>query len=158
MKELEEQLDLLESKIPEYELLNTSISTSNIGWHIEHSLLVISGIIETTANSNPKDYQWAFNWRQILVFIQGKIPRGKARAPKAVQPQINYTIESLTEHVTSTRAKLEKLKQLDKDKYFKHPGLGNLNLKQTIKFLEIHTNHHLKIINEIDVSEEEDKR
>jgi hypothetical protein len=153
MKELERQLDLLESKISEYELLNTSISASNIGWHIEHSLLVISGIIETTANSNPEDYKFTFNWRQIIVFVQRKIPRGKSKAPKVVLPQNNYSIESLTQNVSSTRAKLEKLKQLEKGKYFKHPGLGNLNLKQTVKFLEIHTNHHLKIINEINVSE-----
>jgi len=154
VQELEQFLSELQANIPNWELTNTAVSKSNIGWHIEHSLLVLSGIIETTSNSNPKDYHREFNWRRILVFAQNKIPRGKAKAPKIVHPQNNYSIASLEDHIASTKTKLEKLSQLSQDKYFKHPGLGNLNLKQTIKFLGIHTRHHLKIIEDIVKSEE----
>jgi hypothetical protein len=35
------------------------------------------------------------------------------------------------------------------EQYFHHPFFGHLKLNKTIKFLEIHTNHHLQIIHEI---------
>jgi hypothetical protein len=38
---------------------------------------------------------------------------------------------------------------MSSDKYFEHPYFGKLRLNKTIKFLEIHTNHHLEIINDI---------
>jgi len=41
------------------------------------------------------------------------------------------------------------LKTLPKDRYFEHPFFGKLKLKQTINFLEIHTMHHLDIIEDI---------
>ena len=41
------------------------------------------------------------------------------------------------------------MKELHANSNFKHPYFGVLNLKMTKRFLEIHTNHHLKIIKEI---------
>jgi hypothetical protein len=44
---------------------------------------------------------------------------------------------------------MEALEKAEKNQFFPHPFLGNLNKKQTIHFLSIHTLHHLKIINDI---------
>jgi hypothetical protein len=56
---------------------------------------------------------------------------------------------SLLSHIVVTRNKMEELKTASKDKYFEHPFLGKLKLKQTINFLGIHTKHHLEIIEDI---------
>ena len=147
--ELNQLLDQLATAIPQFEKTNLAISDTNIGWHIEHALMVVSGIIDTTAKSDPSNYRWSFNFKRWLVMGRKKIPRGKAKAPKSVQPKNDYTLESLQEKLLKTRSKISELQLLSKDHYFEHPGLGNMKLQQTIRFLEIHTRHHLEIIQEI---------
>ncbi len=151
---LTSRLSQLEFAIPKFEKFDSSISNSNIGWHIEHSLLVFNGIIETLSKSNPKDYTWKLNFKRIVVFAKRKIPRGIAKAPKVVIPKENYSIESLLQHIEKTKIKLEELRKLNPKQFFNHPGFGNLRLKKTIQFLEIHTQHHLEIIADIERGEE----
>ena len=43
MKNLETLLNQFESRIPLFAKENSEISKSNVGWHIEHSLLTIMG-------------------------------------------------------------------------------------------------------------------
>jgi hypothetical protein len=139
----------LESTVPQFEKLNQEISKSNVGWHIEHSLLTLNAIIDFLPNSNPKEYKWKFNFIRIVILTIKKIPRGKGKAPKVVQPKENYTLESLNNHLSVTKEKIKELKLMSSDRFFIHPYFGKIKLKQTINFLEIHTKHHLDIINDI---------
>ena len=41
------------------------------------------------------------------------------------------------------------IKKAHHNAYFRHLIFGNLNKKRTIRFLQIHTAHHLKIIQDI---------
>jgi hypothetical protein len=143
MKNLEILLNQLESRIPLFAKENLAISKSNVGWHMEHSLLVINGITKALLKSDPKDFI------KILILKRGKIPRGKVKAPEVVVP--NKTIEEaiLLTHITQTRNSLLELESISNNHYFEHPFLGKLKKKDTIRFLEIHTNHHLKIIEDI---------
>ncbi|WP_264564585.1 DUF1569 domain-containing protein [Flavobacterium sp. N3904] len=149
MNELEEQLIDLESKIENQEIINPLVSKSSVGWHIEHSLLVMNLVIESIQKSNPENYKKTFNFNRILVFTLNKIPRGRVRAPKAVQPKDDLKTDSLKIHLEKAKSNLDKLSTLPANSYFEHPFMGNLNLKQTIKFVKIHTHHHNKIINAI---------
>ena len=65
-----------------------------------------------------------------------------------VTPKI-YDEKTLVEHLELTKSKIQELEIIDSKKYFNHPVFGHLKLSKTIKFFEIHTNHHLKIINDI---------
>ena len=138
----------LESKIPNQEDYNADISKSNVGWHIEHILLTIKMIIEAVEKSNPANYTWSFKLSRIVVFTMNKIPRGRAKAPKVVVPK-TYDEQTLLEHLKIVTLKIQGLENMSSDKYFDHPYFGNLRLNKTIKFLEIHTKHHLEIINDI---------
>jgi hypothetical protein len=77
------------------------------------------------------------------------IPRGKAQAPKVVIPSEEITVDSLKESLKNTYQAIAYLKDCQENQYFMHPFFGQLNKKQTIQFLAIHTQHHLKIVRDI---------
>jgi hypothetical protein len=150
MKKLEALIRQLECKILAQASTNTNVSAASVGWHIEHSLLVINGIINTLQKSDPTQYQWKLNFSRLVVMsVLNKIPRGRGKAPEAVKPKGDFSPESLKNHVESTIKRLSELSSLDPNSHFKHPYFGQLNLKPAIQFIEIHTQHHLNIVDDI---------
>jgi hypothetical protein len=149
MNNLTSLLNQLESHIVDFEKTNVAISQSSIGWHIDHSLMVINGIIDQLKKSNPEQYKWQFNWNRIFIQSINKIPRGKAKAPKVVQPLEPATAALLISKLEIAKNSLVDLETLNANFYFTHPYFGDLNLKKTLWFLNLHTNHHLKIIKDI---------
>jgi hypothetical protein len=149
MKNLDAILPELANYIADYNQSNHAISEASVGWHIEHSLLVIKQITATVAQSEPKLYKSKFNVKRFVVFLTKTIPRGKAKAPKVVIPSEEITVDLLQESLKNTYQAITYLKDCEANQYFMHPFFGQLNKKQTIKFLEIHTEHHLKIIRDI---------
>ena len=149
MRKLEQLISELESNILHHELTVPHISTGSVGWHIEHSLLVLNTVIGALSKSDPSNYKRRFDIRRTAVMLVGKIPRGKIRAPKAVQPTTEFNMDSLRQHVHRTREHLKTLEQLTTGHYFTHPFLGDFKLGPAIKFITIHTKHHNQIIQDI---------
>lgn len=149
MNKLESLLTDLEKAIPHTLKLKNEVSASNVGWHLEHSLLTLDKITASMENSNPSDYKQKFSLVRLIVFTLKKIPRGKAKSPTSVQPSIQYSSESLINHLAQTRQSIQVLQSMPKDKFFDHPVFNHLQVKQAIRFLEIHTKHHLDIIHDI---------
>ena len=149
MKELNDLLQQIENAIPHWEKLNTNISQATVGWQLDHSLLVINGVIEQMKISKPENYQWKFKWIRLVIQTTNKIPRGKVRAPKTVKPLDVANAEDLKAKLEQARKGIAELENLPPNSYFAHPFFGDLNLKTTIWFLKLHTNHHLKIVNDI---------
>ena len=149
MKKLIALIEELETKIPHSEKINKIISAGSVDWHIHHCLLVGLQIIQAVEKSDPETYSWKFNMRKTSVYTLNKIPRGRAKAPESVLPneQMSAGEMKLTFELLKTR--LQVLKTLHPDNYFKHPFFGNLNVKATIKMLKLHTKHHIGIINDI---------
>ena len=138
----------LEQAIPTQHLQAPSVSKVQLGWHIEHSLLTINRIIGALEKSDPDAYKRKFNIGRLIMFKAKFFPRGRAQSPKAVIPK-EFDEVTLMTHVVSTRERLPGLEQLEENKYFYHPYLGNLNVEDAKRFLLIHTEHHLKIIRDI---------
>jgi len=149
MKNLDANVPELATYIPNYNQSNTSISEAAVGWHIEHCLLVIKQITSTVAQSDPSLFKSKFNFARFSYFLIKNFPRGKAKAPKVVIPTNEITLESLQASLNNTYQAITYLKDCEELQYFMHPFFGQLNKKQTIKFLAIHTEHHLKIIRDI---------
>ena len=149
MEKLLRLLAEMEEAVPLAEKKSVIVSQSTIGWHIEHSLLVISAIIDTLKKSEPGSYKWKFSISWLLVYSMASIPRGRGKAPASVLPAGQGGIEKLQVQMKSVKEKYNDLDALPKNAYFKHPYFGHLNLRPTRKFLVIHTEHHLKIIREI---------
>ncbi len=149
MDKLLKLLNELESKIPNSERLNLSVSKSSVGWHIEHTLITTIEIIKALKNSMPQDYKWKFNPARVFVYAINKIPRGKGRAPQSVLPKGLIVTDNLSKNIQVAKMKVKELSDLHSNNYFEHPYFGKLNLKPSIKFLKLHTRHHIKIINDI---------
>jgi hypothetical protein len=149
MEKLSALFDELATKIEYHEKINPIVSSASVGWHIAHATLAGKQIIEQLEKSEPANYKWKFNKARFFVFLMNKIPRGKAKAPKSVQIDEGFTKESLNNYIAIIQQKIKVLNEMDNKKNFIHPFFGMLNLKETIKTLEIHTNHHIKIIYDI---------
>jgi hypothetical protein len=148
MQKLTNLVDELASYIPQLEARNENVSASTVGWQIEHSLLVISSVIEGVKRSDPAQFKWSFRPFKYLIFWTGKIPRGKSKAPKFVVPD-TFTAESLQLHIDKCHIKITELESLSAGHYFSHPYFGDTKKKDVIPFLIMHTEHHAKIIREI---------
>ena len=149
MEQLNTLINELENNCIYLDKRNVRVSSASVGWHLEHNLKVITQIINALEKSNPVDYKWKFNLTRTLILFVNKIPRGRGRAPKIVQPEGEITSESLKNHFDKTRHMIKKLDTLQANSFFKHPYFGDLNLETTKHFLILHTNHHLKIIKDI---------
>lgn len=148
MRNLKPSLDKLYGFLPQANRLNASVSSVNVGWHIEHSLLVITKIIESVVNSDPDKYEWKLDLKRSFVFLFGKFPRGKAKAPEIVIPKQNEQPNYDT-LFANTKAAIKNLESAKTNQYFTHPIFGKLNKHHTFVMLDIHTKHHLKIIEDI---------
>lgn len=149
MDKLNELIQELENNISALENKTDVVSKATVGWHIEHSLKVLSQIIGAVEQSTPENYKRKFNLNRLIFLGLNFIPRGKAKAPKSVLPEGEITIASLKTHVEQVKELINKIDLLKPNNHFKHPYFGDLNLQQTKKFIVLHTNHHLKIIKDI---------
>lgn len=149
MNTIQKQLQQIQATIPHLTITNNTISKASVGWHLEHILTTINVIIQAVKKSDASTYKKTFSFPRLMVLTFKKIPRGKAKAPSSVLPQNDITTNSLTNHVALTQQKLAELNNLQLNNYFNHPYFGHINLKPTIKFLAIHTQHHLNIVNDI---------
>ena len=149
MAVLYQQLAEMQDLVKHKEIINPQISKASVGWHLSHNLKVFNNVLDALQNSSPADYKISFNLKKTLVFLTGRIPRGKAKSPKVVLPPEIITEKDLYEQIKRGEAKLQNFDRLDKNVNFRHPYFNRLNKKETKKFLKIHTEHHLKIIRDI---------
>ncbi len=149
MQQLNLLINQLENKIDFYDSEKLSVSQSTIGWQIDHSLKVFNGIISLLKKSEPDNYKWKFNFPRAVVLTFKNIPRGRANAPKNVRTYDEISKQDLINQLEIAKKLIQDLNELNKNSNFIHPYFGILNLKQAINFIEIHTNHHLKIMNDI---------
>ncbi|MFN0083183.1 MAG: hypothetical protein ACKVOM_11765 [Ferruginibacter sp.] len=149
MQKLSAYIEALAEKIEHAEKINPAVSSSSVGWHVQHSLMVITAISDQLKKSDSFEYKYRFNKWRTLVFLMNKIPRGKGKSPSFVNPLQVSSVVDLLAMVESSKMMIKELKTFPKHSYFTHPYFGKLHLNSSIQFLNIHTNHHLKIIKDI---------
>ena len=149
MQKLNTLVENLDKNIAFKDAINTQVSQVAVSWQIDHCLKVIITVCESLNSSNTKDYRWKFNHIRTLMFFKGSIPRGKVKAPKAVQSFSDISLEDLNLQLILAKKLVAQISELPSESNFKHPIFGVLNVKQAVKFLNLHTHHHVKIINDI---------
>lgn len=139
----------LESYITLKNRRNDAVSKSDVAWQIDHSLKVINLVCDTLLKSNPKEHKSKLNKWRLLFFTLGGFPRGKVKAPKFVRPPEIISTEDLNNQIQLAYKNIESVRLANKHAHFKHFIFGMLHKKRTVRFLKLHTNHHLKIIRDI---------
>jgi hypothetical protein len=139
----------IENAIPFYGQHQKSVSAKNVAWHLDHSLKVINSVCDALKTSNPEDYKSTFSFIKFYIFLRGSIPRGKATAPKSVVSNDEILKSAIELQLIEAKINLQVIKNLAANSHFQHPYFGKLSLKKSQRFLAIHTNHHLAIVNDI---------
>jgi len=148
-KFLKKELRKLESYIPQMDRLNLSVSKATVAWHLDHMLKTILNICKGLSTSDPKAYKWSFSASRMFCHTFNHIPRGRAQSPKYVLPPEIIRTENIFTQLTEAKVQLRSLKDLDPNSNINHPFFKQLNLKQSKRFIQVHTNHHLKIVRDI---------
>lgn len=146
---LQKEFRYIEEHLADMNKEDLDVSKATVGWHLDHSLKVINTVFEVLKNSNPQEYIKKFNVLRAGTFALGYFPRGKASSPKRVLPPEIIVREDVEKQIAIAVSNLNTIDELRDNQYFVHPLFKQLNKKQTIRFLKLHTNHHLKIVKEI---------
>jgi len=142
LNEVASYIDLRDTK-------SLEVSEASVAWHMDHIYLMVNQLHKALKYSDESNYKAESNKIRDYVFTSNTLPRGKVTAPESVRPAENVAINTLQMHYDEALATVEKLPMLAEKKHFNHPILGTMNRDETIKFLMIHTEHHLKIIRDI---------
>lgn len=146
---LEQYIQILKDKAAYADKQTDTVSAKGVDWHIDHSCRAIIVINKALQNSDPDKYVGSIHPKIVAFFELGVLPRGKAQAPKEIVAKNAITQESLEQLLEAAKKALSLMVSLPKNSHFNHPVFGILPLDMTIRFLEIHTKHHLKIIDDI---------
>ncbi len=93
------------------------------------------------------------SWRAWLIFFLGKIPV-QTKAPDKVAAMVQkISLEDARNDIIKLEEKLPEMISIVRDTpgkhKIRHPRLGMLNAKQWLRFIEIHSQHHLKQLKRI---------
>lgn len=149
MKNITNQLQKIESLLPKIDVTNDKVSKASVGWHLEHLLLILNSSLKGLTMTDPKDYKPKFSVKKFVFLNFGLIPRGKIRAPKQFFPLETPTTESILKLINLAKERLAATTDLPEKSFITHPFLGDFDKKTTLRFLWLHSNHHLKIVDDI---------
>jgi len=131
--------------------LSTAISSWSVYQQVDHLLTVCERVLHRLTTDKGETQLKPLTLLGRATLWTGWIPRGRADAPAEVLPASRSKAE-LLQLLTQLGAVLAEVKDSAKPiccSGFHHPLLGYLTGTQWLKFLTIHTKHHLKIIRDI---------
>lgn len=143
---LKKALNQIERFVQHGESENSAVSKVNVAWHLDHSLKVINAVITNMSKSDPALYTNNFSFLGKVFFTLGFFPRGKAKAPKHVMPPETILTSVIITQLEDAKHYVNTLTNLPENAFFKHPLFGNINSTRVVRFLNMHTKHHLKIV------------
>lgn len=142
------QIAELRDLIEDAEVQDGSVSAWSVGMHIQHCALSMSGIAKQLlgCDEKPLGGPTSIGW---LVLKTRQIPRGGAQAPEGTIPRPDETPEALNGMLTLAATLVEQVPDIAEDSWFQHFALGFLTRDRALRFVEIHNEHHLAIIEDI---------
>jgi len=137
------------------ELRVDAVSHWSIGQQVDHVLKVLEAGQRFFGGSQepPARLSSGMNLTGHLLLALGWIPRGVGKSPRGVLPA-DRTVDDLAERAARLRSfycdtPLPEAVLADPTPVFPHPYFGGLTTLQGLRFLGLHTRHHLKIVADI---------
>jgi hypothetical protein len=128
------------------------VSRWSVGLQIDHVLKVLEAGERFLAPEAP-ELPHRMNLVGHFTLALGWIPRGVGKSPRGVLPteQNPAELAGRAAHLRKTYCErpLPEALLADPRPVFPHPYFGGLNAVQGIRFLGIHTHHHMKIVADI---------
>lgn len=115
--------------------------------------LTIKGMHKALAGEATLD-NGGLSWKTKLIFLMGRIPAGR-KVPEVIKKRTPIYSSKIEAEEALRALKVELAEIWDKraswtvDQKLKHPALGLLNNTQWMKFLLIHSKHHIKQLDRI---------
>ena len=134
---------------PRAEYRNKEVSGWSVGQHIEHVLIAMSGMALALRRERLSQTQKTDNQLKIEVLKSGSFPRGVIQAPEISRPREFVDHDDLKRLLLKTSNRISGLLDLSERSTIDHPILGEMSRDETIRFMVIHNDHHLKIIADI---------
>jgi len=116
--------------------------------HFDHMIKVAHSILYVLAKPEIVAAPRGINLLGRIVLVLGWMPRGRAQAPERLRGGA-VTVEELQARLTELEAMLDRVAgrtDAPTVPILRHPTFGGLTREQALRFIIIHTEHHLKIV------------
>lgn len=113
------------------------------------SIMAIERCIHKNKNSSGR-----LSWKAWLVFFSGRLPPWKMKAPENVAAMVSkISLEEARNELIKIQERLPgllpDLQKASGNAKVYHAVLGKLNARQWLRFIEIHSRHHLRQLRRI---------
>lgn len=142
------ELAELRSAVVHHRALSESTSRWSVGMHIHHCCLAARAICAALEQSNDPPPRSVRTLLAIFVLWRGRLPKGRARAPEFTLPR-SLTEDELRALIAATESDLVRAAKRPKNSWFAHPVLGPLTRDRALRFVQIHNQHHGRIVRAI---------
>jgi hypothetical protein len=155
LRAFEEQLDrvaaLLDAEPDPTPLRAERVSGWSVGEQVDHLLKIVRANLDRLEERRPA--RRSINLVGRIVLGLGRIPRGVGKCPASLCGSARARAE-LRSELAAVRARLAQVARAtalwsDPRPLVGHPYFGGLTPKQALRFLAVHTDHHLRIVAEI---------
>jgi hypothetical protein len=156
LQELSRQLDEITTLTGRGDEAVCTLKQAVSGWsaaeQLDHVLKVTASVLARALQQpEPEALPKGINLIGRIILGIGWIPRGKGRSPKSMRGE-PATCAALQGQVTSVRQQLDAVTAAHVARsapLVPHPRFGGLSTDQALRFMVVHTEHHLKIVREI---------
>ena len=116
------------------------------------NLMSIKGL-EIAGNNKAEEVLGRVDWRVALILWAGRLPGGRKVPKRLLDAIVKMSKAEALEKIQLVQSRLEEVYPLvlkaSPTQKIKHPRMGYLNSAQWLRFMEIHTYHHLKQLDRI---------
>ena len=151
LKTLKEQFDVMRgiARGESLVVVVPRVSAWSPAEHLDHSIRVTASVLKNVADSN--EIAGGINLLGRIILLAGRIPRGRGRSPERFRGALTdrTALEAAITSVEQQLATNDRALLLSPKVISRHPRFAGLTAEQALRFLAIHTDHHLRIVRDI---------